>query len=267
MRLVFRNLLLYLALGACFKFTDAQVSETETYITATVPNDNTVGVMSESTTAGHGHVITSGPLLDISTVTELQTIPDMYHAEPTPVYQLSTMLEEPTAVNTMPLNTETKQTTAEFAPETTTPEIEQTTMITTNVETAVDEQITSDAPSTRQYETTVGFTSSELTSPKEHPKDEITTAGDTMSTDSTEALNPTSIPFQLSADWTASPSNPKETSTITSTAALKSSSRLSQITPEGHPHSMLDDESLSTEFTFVTTGVIVEHSEIGRAHV
>lgn len=81
-----------------------------------------------------------------------------------------------------------------------------------------------------------------------------------MSTDSTEALNPTSIPFQLSADWTASPSNPKETSTITSTAALKSSSRLSQITPEGHPHSMLDDESLSTEFTFVTTGVIVEHS-------
>lgn len=262
MRLVFRNLLLYLAL----LFTDAQVSETETDITTTVPNNNTVGEMfsSESTTAGHGHVTTAEPL-DINTVTELQTKPDMSHAEPTLVYQLSTMLEEPTAaVNTMPLNTETKQTTAEFAPEITTPEIEQTTMITTNVptnvETSVAEQITSDAPSTRQYETTVGFTSSELASPKEHPKDEITTAADTMSTDSTEALNPTSIPFQLSADWTASPSNPMKTSTITSTATLTSSSRVSQITPEGHPDSAFDDESVSTQFTSVSTGGNVKHS-------
>ncbi|KAK7167777.1 hypothetical protein R3I94_001993 [Phoxinus phoxinus] len=252
MRLVFSNLLLYLALGACFKFTDAQVStETETDITTTVPNNNAVEQMfsSESTTVGHGHVSSAGPLLDINTVTE-QAKPD----------QLSTMLEEPTAVNTMPLNTETEQTTAEFASEITPDPIEQTTMITTNVppnvETKEAEQITSDAPSTRH----VGFTSSELTSPKEHPADEITTASDTMSTDSTEALNPTSIPFQLPADWTASPSNPMDTSTITSTATLTSSSQLSQITPKGHSHSKFDDESVSTQFTSVTTGGKVEQS-------
>ncbi|XP_056111226.1 mucin-4 [Rhinichthys klamathensis goyatoka] len=262
MRLIFSNLLLYLALGACFKFTDAQVS-TQTDITTTLANYNTVGEMfsSESTTAGHGHVTTAEPLLDINTVTELQTKPDLYHAKPTLVNQLSTMLEEPTAVNIMPLSTETEQTTTEFAPD----QIEQTTMITTNVppnvETAVAEQITSDAPSTRQYETTVGFTSSELTSPKEHPTDEITTAADTMSTDSTEALNPTSIPFQLPADWTASLSKPMETSIITSTATLTSSSQLSQITPEGHSHSTFDDESVFTQFTSVTTtGGNVEQS-------
>lgn len=250
MRLVFSYLLLYLALGACFKFTDAQVSIETDIITTAVPTNITEGEMfsSESTTAG--------PLQDISDVSELQTTPDL---SPTLVYQSSTMLEEPKAVNTMPVNSETEQTTAEFAPETTAPDqIEQTTMITTNVppnvETGVAEQITSDTPSTLQYETTVGFTSSELTSPKEHPTDEITTAADPMSTESTEALNPTSITFQPPADWTASPSNPMETSTITSTATLTSSSQLSQIIPEGHSHSAFEDESVSTQFTAVTTG-------------
>ncbi|XP_077068950.1 uncharacterized protein LOC143721911 [Siphateles boraxobius] len=256
MRLVFSNLLLYLALGACLKFTDAQVS-TETDITT---NTNIVGEMfsSESSTAGHGHFTTSGPLLDITTDTELQTKPDLSHAEPTIVSQLSTMLEKTSAVNTMPLNTETELTTAD--------QIKQATMITTNVppnvievtETEVTEQITSDAPSTRQYEMTDGFTSSELTSPNEHPTDEITTA-DTMSTDSTEALNPTSTPFQQPADWTASPSKPMETSTITFTATLTSSSQLSQIIPEGHSHSTFDDESVSTQLTSVTTGGYVKH--------
>lgn len=256
MRLVFSNLLLYLALGTCFKFTDAQVS-IETDITATVPNKNTLVEMfsSESTTAG--------TLLDhtANDVTKLQTIP---YLSPTLVYQSSTMLEEPTTVDFMTVNSETEQTTAEFAPEITKlDQIEQTTMITTvppNVETGVAEQITSDAPSTRQYETTVGFTSSELTSPKEHPTDEIPTAADSMSTDSMEALNPTSITFQLPADWTASPSNPMETSTITSTATLTSTSQLPQITPEGHSHSAFDDEAVFTQFTAVTTAGNVEQS-------
>ncbi|XDV13077.1 hypothetical protein PO909_001577 [Leuciscus waleckii] len=247
MRLVFKNLLLYLALGACFKFTDAQVS-IETDITTAVPIHNSVGEMfsSESTTAG--------PLLHINDVTELQTKPDL---SPTLVYQSSTLL-----VNFMPVSNEAEQTTAELSPELTTPDqIEQTTMITTNVppnvETGVTEQITSVAPSPRQYETTVGFTSSELTSPKEHPTDKNTPAADVSSI---EALNPTSITFQQPADWTASPSDPMETSTITSTATLTSSSQLSQITPEGHSHSAFEYESVSTQFTAVTTGGNVKQS-------
>ncbi|XP_039542805.1 uncharacterized protein LOC120489773 [Pimephales promelas] len=246
MRLIFSNLWLYLALVACFKFIDAQVS-TQTDITTTVANNNTVEELftSESTT---DHVSTAEPLLDTNTVTELQTKPDLYHAKPTLVIHLST------AVN-MPLNTETEQITTQFASNQT----EQTTVITTNVPPNMETEI-SEAPSTRQYETTVGFTSSELTSPKKHPTNEITTAADSMSTDSTEALNPTSIPFQQTADWTAFPSNPMETSTITSTATLTSSSQLSQTTPEGHSLSTFDDESVSTESTSVTASGNVEQS-------
>ncbi|XP_067272889.1 uncharacterized protein si:ch73-248e21.7 [Pseudorasbora parva] len=258
MRLVFSNFLLYLALGACFKFTDAQES-TAVYadISNTVPNHNTGGEMStyESTIAGF-----------VNTVTELQTKPDLYKTETTDVYQMITMLEGPTVVNPVSLNTEAKETTEETTAReiTTHAQMEQTTMITTNlpvnVQTAVVEQITSEAPSTRQYEMTVGFTSSELTIPTEHPTDEITTAVSSMATDSTEAFNPTYVTSQPPADWNASPSDPVETSAVTSTATLKLYSRLPEITSEGHSYSMFDDESVSTHVTSVTTGVIITES-------
>lgn len=256
MRFVFSNLLLYLALGACFKFTEAQEStEADAHITSPFTNINTVGEMLSSATVGE--MLSSESILN--TVTDLMTEPALHHPETTPDFQMSTMPEEPTTVNHVPPSTQT-----EFAPEITTPaEAEQTTTITTTaamwiVPTAVAEQITSDAPSTLQYVTTVGFTS-ELTSPTENPTDEITIAAVPVATDST-AIDPTSITSQPPAGWTVPLSDLMETSTITSTATLTSPSELSEVSPEGRLNSPSDDETVSTEFTALTTGVFVEES-------
>ncbi|XP_048061722.1 hyphal wall protein 1 [Megalobrama amblycephala] len=255
MRFVFSNLLLYFALGACFKFTDAQVTtEPDAHITSPFTNVNTVGQMLSSATVG-GMLSSESTIAGI--VTELVTEPGLAHPKTTPDHQMSTMPEEPTTVNHVPLSTQT-----EFAPEITTPaEVEQTTMITTNapmwiVPTTVAEQITTDAPSTHQDVTTVGFTS-ELTIPTEHPTDEITTAAVQVATDST-ALDPTSITSQPPAGWTAPLPDLGETSTITSTATLTSSSE-SEVTSEGRLDLRFDDESVSTQFTTVP-GVIFEGS-------
>lgn len=233
MRLVFSNLLLYLALGACFKFTDAQVT---TVTDAHISSDSTIAEI-------------------VNTVPELTTESDLGHPETTPDQQMSTMLEDPT----VPLSDETEQTTAEFTPEITTlAELTISSNVPAIVETTVSEQINSDAPSTRQYETTVGFTS-ELTSPTELPTVEITTAAAEMATDST-ALNPTFITFQQPADWAVSPTKLVLTSTITSTATLASPSELSQVTPEGQSESTFDDEPVSTPFTSVIVSGNVKES-------
>lgn len=258
MRFVFSNLLLYFALGACFKFTDAQGStEPDAHITSPFMNVNTVGQMLSSSTVG-GMLSSESTIAEIvNAVTELVTEPVPDHPVTTPDHQMSTMPEEPTTVNHVPLSTQT-----EFAPEITTPaEEEQTTVITTIapmwiVPATVAEQITSDAPSTLQYVTTVGFTS-ELTSPTEHPTDEITTAAVPVATDST-ALDPTSITSQPPAGRTLPLPDLGETSTTTSTATLASSSE-SEVTSEGRLDSF-DDESVSTQFTSVPTGVNVEDS-------
>lgn len=257
MRFVFSNLLLYLALGACFKFTDAQVStEPDAHITSPLPNINTVGEMLSSATVGEMLSSESTIAGIVNTVTELMTEPGLDHPETTTDSPVSTMLQEPTTVYHVPLSTATEQTTAEFALEITTlAKREQTTMISTiaptYVETAVAEQITSDAPSTLQYVTTVGF-SSELTSPTEHPTDEITTAAVPMATDST-ALDPTSITSQPPAGLAVTPSDLVETSTITSTATPASSSEVTEVIPKGNLVSTPAEES--TIFTAVNTSV------------
>ncbi|XP_016395582.1 cell wall protein DAN4-like [Sinocyclocheilus rhinocerous] len=257
MRLVLGNLLLLLALGPCFKSTDAQETTTKTDENTTnpLPNNDTV----ESTLSSE---ITSAT--PENTVTLLQTEADPHNPETTLVNEINTMLEEPTGESTPPLSIE--QTSPESVPETTTVQTEQTTVTTptlpVNVETTVIEQITSDAPSTSQYETTVGFTSPESTSSTECPTDEITTAAVAMTTDSTEALNPTSILTTPPADWTESPSimsDPVDTSTETSTSTSTTSTSTTQL-PQNtadYPYSRSDEESASTHFTTATTGVII----------
>ncbi|XP_016343246.1 mucin-5AC [Sinocyclocheilus anshuiensis] len=261
MRLIFSNLLLFLALGPCFKSTDAQETTTETdaNITITLPNNDTV----ESKLSSEITITTSE-----NTITLLQTETDPHNPETTLVNQVSTMLEKPAFESTPPLSTEIEQTSPESVPETTTVQTEQTTVTTptvpVNVETTVTEQITSDAPSTSQYETIVGFT--ELTSPTERPIDEITTAAVAMTTDSTEALDPTSFLIESPADWSESPSiisNPVDTSTETSTTSLTSTSQLPQNTAAPvHPYSKFDEESVSNHFTPTTTSVIIEESSL-----
>ncbi|XP_067238123.1 chondroitin proteoglycan 1 [Chanodichthys erythropterus] len=268
MRFVFSNLLLYFALGACFKFTDAQGStEPDAHITSPFTNVTTVGQMLRSATVGQmlrsatvgGMLSSESSIAEIvNAVTELVTEPVPDHPETPTDHQMSTMPKEPTTVNHVPLSTQ-----SEFAPQiTTTAEEEQTTMITTIapmwiVPTEVAEQITSHAPSTLQYVTSVGFTS-ELTSPTEHHTDEITTAAVPVATDST-ALDPTSIMSQPPAGRTVPLPDLGETSTTTSTATLASSSE-SEVTSEERLNSTFDDESVSTQYTSVATIVIVEDS-------
>lgn len=249
------NLLLFLALGPCFKSTDAQETTTETdeNITIPLPNNNTV----ESTLSSE--IPSSTP---DNTVT-LQIEADPHNPETTLVNEINTMLEEPTGESTTPLSIEIEQTSPESVPETTTVQTEQTTVITpivpVNVETTVIEQITSDTPSTSQYETTAGFTSPESTSPTERPTDEITTAAVAMTTDSAEALYPTSILTTPPADWTESPSimsDPLDTSTETSTTTSTTST--TQL-----PQNTADYPSASTHFTNATTVVfLIEESSM-----
>ncbi len=292
MRLVLGNLLLFLALGPCFKSTDAQNTTTETdkNITISIPNNNPV----ESTLSSE---ITSAT--PENTVTPLQTEADPHNPETTPVNEINTMTEEPTGESrpTPPLSIEIEQTSPESVPETTTVQTEQTTVTTPTVpiivettvieqitsdapstskyettvieqitsdapstskyETTVIEQITSDAPSTSKYETTAGFTSPESTS----PTDEITRAAVAMTTDSAEALHPTSI-LTTPADWTESPSimsDPVDTSTETSTTiSTTSTTQLPQNTD--YPYTRSEEESISTYFTTEKNGVIIEGS-------
>ncbi|XP_016091956.1 mucin-5AC-like [Sinocyclocheilus grahami] len=246
MRLIFSNLLLCLALGPCFKSTDAQETtiETDANIAITLPNNDTV----ESKLSSEITITTPE-----NTITLLQAGTDLHNPETTLVNQVSTMLEEPAFESTPPLSTEIEQTSPESVPETTTVQTEQTTVTTptvpVNVETIVTEQITSDAPSTSQYETTVGHT-----------------AAVAMTTDSTEALDPTSFLTESPADWSESPSiisNPVDTSTETSTTSLTSTSQLPQNTAAPvHPYSKFDEESVSTHFTLTTTSVIIEESSL-----
>ncbi len=254
MRLVLGKLVLFLALGPCFKSTDAQETTTETdeNITIPLPNNNTV----ESTLSSE--IPSATPE---NTVTLLQTEADPHNPETTPVNEINTMLEEPTGESTPPPSFEIEQTSPESVPETTTVQTEQTTVTTptvpVNVETTVIEQITSDAPSTSQYETTAGFTSPELTSPTERPTDEITTAAVAMTTDSAEALHPNSILTTPPADWTESPpimSEPLDTSTEISTTSTTSTST-TQL-----PQNTADYPSASTHFTNATIAVIIEGS-------
>lgn len=251
------NLLLFLALGPCFKSTDAQETTTETdeNFTLLLPNNYTV----ESTLSSE--IPSATPE---NTVTLAQTEADLHNPETTLVSEISTMLEETTGESTSPtpLSIEIEQTSPESVPETTTVQTEQTTVNTptvlVNVETTVIEQITSDAPTTSQYETTAGFTSPESTSPTERPTDEISTAAVAMTTDSAEALNPTSILTTPPADWTESPAimfDPVDTSTETSTATSPTSTSITLL-----PQNTDDYPSVSTDFTTETTGVIIEGS-------
>lgn len=255
MRLVLGNLLLFIALGLCFKSTHAQetTAQTDENTTILLPNDYTVESMLSSEN------ISATPE---NTVTLLQTETILGN-------EINTVLEEPTGGSTPPLST--YQTSPETVPETTTVQTEQTTVTTTtlpvNVETTVIEQITSDAPSTSQNETTVSFTSPEPTSPTERPTDEITTAAVAINTDSSEALNPTSILTTPPADWTESPSivsNPVETSTetsITTSTTSTSTTQLPQNTAD-YPSLRSDKESVSTYFTTTITGVLIEPSDM-----
>ncbi|KAL1278204.1 hypothetical protein QQF64_024877 [Cirrhinus molitorella] len=248
MRLAFSNLLLFLALGACFNSTGAQetTTGTDTNIASTLPNNDTV----ESTL--HSEITSTTPE---NTATPQQTYTDPHTPEAILVNQISTMPEEPTAESTPPLSTVIEQTSPESVPETTTAQTEDTTMATTIVpviaDTTVIEQATSDAPSTSQYETTVGFTSLEVTSSTEHPTDEITTAA----VDLTEDLNPTTILSKPSAD----------TSTESSTTTLASTTQLSHNPAEVYPTADEYEEFASTQFTTATatttaTNVIIEQS-------
>ncbi len=278
MRLVLGYLLLFLALGPCFKSTDAQNTTTETdkNITISIPNNNPV----ESTLSSE---ITSAT--PENTVTLLQTA-DPHNPETTLVNEINTMTEEPTGESrpTPPLSIEIEQTSPESVPETTTVQTEQTTVTTPTVpiivettvieqitsdapstskyETTVIEQITSDAPSTSKYETTAGFTSPESTSPTERPTDEITRAAVAMTTDSAEALHPTSI-LTTPADWTESPSimsDPVDTSTETSTTTSTTSTTQLPQNDVDYPYTTSEEESISTYFTTAKTGVIIEGS-------
>ncbi|XP_058627291.1 mucin-2 [Onychostoma macrolepis] len=252
MRLVLGNLLLFLALGPCFKSTDAQETTTETdeNITLPLPNIDTV----ESTLSSEMPSATPEN-------TVLKNTADPNNPETTLVSETNTMPEEPTGESTPALSIEIEQTSSESVPETTTVQTEQTTVNTptvlVNVETTVIEQISSDTPTTSQYETTAGFTSPESTSPTEHPTDEITTAAVAMTTDSAEALNPTSILTTPPADWTESPaimSDPVDASTETSTSTSTTSTSTTQL-----PQNTADYPSASTDFT-TATGVITEAS-------
>lgn len=230
MRLVFSNLLLLIALGACFKATDAQepTTQTDANITITIPNSNTGGsILSfEVTSATPENTAVARP-----------TVVDPRNSETTVVNQISTMPEEQTVASTPPLSTVIEQTTPESVPETTTVQTEQTTVTTTTVpviaETTVTEQIPSDAPSTSQHETTVGFTSPEVTSPTEQPTDEITTAVVTLATASTKAINPTTIVAKPDSDESPTiTSNPVDTNTELSTTTLASTTKHPQNSSE-----------------------------------
>ncbi|XP_059414196.1 uncharacterized protein si:ch73-248e21.7 [Carassius carassius] len=246
MRLTFSYLLLFLVLGPCFKSTDSQETTTNTdAILPTSQNNFTV----ETTLSPE---ITTPE----NTITLAQTETDLDTSETTLVNQVSTM-QEPTSESTQPLSAEIEQTSQISVPETTTVQTEQTTVTTptvyVNVETTATEQITSDAPSTSHYETTVAFT--ELTIPAERPTDEITTATVAMTTESTVALNPTSILAESTADWTDPPSiisSPADTSTT----SLTPTSQLPQNTAAPmHPLTTLDEESVSTYFTSIIPAI------------
>lgn len=262
MRLVLSNLLLFLALGPCFKSTDAQETTKETdenITTFPIPNNNTV----ESTLSSE---ITSAT--PENTVTLLQTEADPHNPETTLVNEINTMAEEPTGESrpTPPLSIEIEQTSPESVPETTSVQTEQTTVTTPTVpiivETTVIEQITSDAPSTSKYETTAGFTSPESTSPTERPTDEITRATVAKTTDSAEALHPTSI-LTTPADWTESPSimsDPVDTSTETSTTTSTTSTTQLPQNAADYPNMRSEEESISTHFTTTKPAVIIEEN-------
>ncbi|XP_042579898.1 leukosialin [Cyprinus carpio] len=255
MRLIFSNLLLFLALGPCFKSTDAQETTTETdaNLSTTLLDSDTVETMLSD------EITSTTPE---NTNTLLPTETDTHNPETTLVYQVSTMLEKPTVESTPALSTEIEQTSTKSVSETTTVQTEQTTVTTpavpVNVETTVTNQITSDTPSPSQYESTVGFI--ELT---ERPTDEITTAAVTMTTDSAEALNPTSILTTPPADRSPSIiSDLVDTRTETSTTSLTSTSQLPLIYTAApvHPYSTSDEESVSTHFTTIIAGIVSKES-------
>ncbi|XP_043089677.1 zonadhesin [Puntigrus tetrazona] len=249
MKLILGNLLLYLALGPCFKSTDAQETTTETEtdenITITLQNKNIV----EPTLSSEILSATS------ENTATLQT--DLHNTETTAINKINTMSEETTGGSTPPSITEVELTSLESVPETTPGQTEPITVSTyllpVNVETTV---ITLGAPSTIQHETTVSFTSPEPTSPTEGPTDEIT-AADAMTTESTEALHPTSILTTPPADETESTSiismsDPVDT--ITESSTTSTSTTLFPENTANYPES----ESVSTLFTTTPTMIIGE---------
>lgn len=231
MKLTFSYLLLFLALGPCFKSTDAQ--ETTTNTDAILPTSQNNFTMET----------TLGPEITTpeNTITLAQTEADPDNPETTLVNQVSTM-QEPTSESPQPLSAVIEQTSQISDPETTTVQTEQTTVSTpiayVNVGTTATERITSDAPSTSHYETTF-----ELTISTERPTDEITTATVAMTTESTEALNPTFILAESTAEPPSIISSPADTSTT----SLTPTSQLPQNTAAPmHPLTTLDEESVSS---------------------
>ncbi|KAL0197728.1 hypothetical protein M9458_006268 [Cirrhinus mrigala] len=243
MRFVFSNLPLLIALGACFKFTDAQeTTEADANATTnTIANNNAVDstLSSEITNA-----------TPENTAAVLPTVVHPQNSETTLVNQISTMPEEQTVASTPPLSTAIEQTSPEPSPEPTTAQAEHTTVASTTVpvivETTVTEQIPSEAPSTSQHETTVGFTSPELTSPTEQSTEEITTAAVALTTVSTIAITAI-LPKPDSDESPTTTSDPVDTSTEPSTTTLTSITKQPPNFSEVHT-------------TFSSAGVILEDS-------
>lgn len=255
MGLIFRNLLLFLALGPCLRFTGAQeFTVTDANISPTLPNKVTV----EDTT----EIIRSAP---VDPVTDVQTEPDTYHLQTTLASTTGTIHEETTTVNNTPLDPAIEQTTPESVSETmATDQIQQTTMtrttLTVYMETTMTEQKTPEATTMSQYETTVALNVPKLTSPSEHPTDFITTAALAMTTsDSTEDPNPTNNMTEQTTDAVATILfDPVYTSTATYTETQTPTSQLSENDP--NLNVVLNDNTDSTNFTSVTYGVNVEQS-------
>lgn len=262
MVLVFRNLLLFLALWPCFRSTSAQeFAVTDDNITTALPDNVTV----EDTTvlSSFYHVtdeaISSAP---VDLVTDVQTEPDTYDLQTTLASTTGTM-QETTTMNTTPLGPVIQQTTPESAPETTaTAEIQLTTMTSITLpvymETLMTEQKTPEATTTSQFETTVSFNVPMLTSPSERPTDFITTRALAMTTsDSTE--DPSTNMIELPTHEVSSKLlNPVDNSTTTPTETPTSASQLTENEPI--INGVLHDNTVSEDFMPVTSVVNVKQS-------
>ncbi|XP_051570534.1 mucin-5AC-like isoform X1 [Myxocyprinus asiaticus] len=273
MRLTFSNLLLSLALGLCFMFIYAQEqNETDTNATTTLLNKENV-----DTTLSPEDTIEVKPE---NIVTELPTTPDPDHTVSTLDHQMTTIHEEKSTVEaSTPLITDTEQTTTQSTPrsvsegitaqgqQTTTalePMEANATTVPVKTEKGGTAPITSEyLPSTGRYETTVGFTTSELSSATKH-RDDLTTAMVAL-TPASMALSSTPTTLQPPAEGTEPPpimSSPEDTTflTITTKTSTKiSTSKFSRDIPDLH-HLQLEDDSVSTHLTPATTGGNVKHS-------
>ncbi|XP_051987272.1 mucin-5AC [Xyrauchen texanus] len=271
MRLAFSNLLLSLALGLCFMFIHAQEqNETDTNATTTLLNKENV----DTTLSPQGTI----EVTPENIVTELPMTPDPDYLVSTLDHQMTTIHEVKSTVEaSTPLITDTEQTTTQTTQTTprsvsegitaqgqhTTMALESMEASTTTVPVSIKKggtaPITSEyLTSTGSYETTVGFTTSELTSATKH-RDDLTTAMVALTPAST-VLSSTPTTLKPLAEGTEPPpimSSPEDTTFLTVTT--KTSTRISHDILE-LPHSQLEDDSVSTHLTPTTIGGYVKHS-------